>query len=271
MPAHRTAWVVAAFEVAERRVAMVAGYALYIPNWEEATLHKWWIIGLCSGLAVLGTTSSARAGGFELGARAGYGIPLGQADEDDDLSDGITGMIPLQLDVGYRVTPAFSLGGYAMYGFGIAGDDISEACDDLDDLPGVSASCSTRDVRLGMQAQYHFSPRQDLDPWLGAGFGYEWLTMGFEASGGGEEFDVSVTGKGFEFINLQGGVDFTLAPGFALGPFLSFSVAQYSSTSSSCSGSACGDGDSDDGDIEEKALHHWLQLGIRGTFVIGDD
>jgi hypothetical protein len=234
-------------------------------------LNKWWLVGLCSGLAVLGSTSSARAGGFELGARVGYGIPLGETDDGYDLSDGIAGMIPLQLDVGYRVTSALSLGGYLMYGFGFAGDDISRSCDEVDDFPGVSASCYTHDVRLGIQALYHFSPKKNLDPWLGVGLGYEWLTLGFELSGGGEEVDMSVTGKGFEFINLQGGLDFTLTPGFALGPFLSFSVGQYSSSSSSCSGSLCEGSDSGDGDIDDKALHHWLLLGIRGTFVIGDD
>jgi hypothetical protein len=229
------------------------------------------MIGLLSGFAVLGTTSRASAGGFELGARLGYGIPMGKIDDDSDLSDGVTGMIPLQLDLGYRVSPAFSIGGYVMYGVGFAGDDISELCDRADDVPGVDISCTARDVRLGIQAQYHFLPKKKLDPWVGLGLGYEWLTLGVDGSGGGMQIDMSSTGKGFEFINLQGGLDFKVAPGLALGPFLSFSIAQYSSFSVSCSGNACGGITTQSRDIDDKAVHQWLMLGVRGTFVVGDD
>jgi hypothetical protein len=81
--------------------------------------------------------------------------------------------------------------------------------------------------------------------------------------------DLSSTGKGFEFINLHGGLDFNLSPGFGLGPFLSFSVGQYSSTSTSCSGSCTGL-TAESGDVADKAVHQWLLLGVRGTFVFGD-
>jgi hypothetical protein len=229
------------------------------------------MIGLFSGFAVLATASNARAEGVELGARVGYGIPMGKTDDESDLSEGISGMIPLQLDLGYRVTPELSIGGYVMYGLGFTGEDISDACDNTDDVVGVTASCSTHDVRLGIQAQYHFLPRKKLDPWLGLGLGYEWLTFGIDVSGGGLEADLSATGHGFEFVNLQGGLDYKVSPGLAIGPFLSFSIGQYSETSSSCAGNACTDFDSTGGDIENKALHQWLLLGVRGTFVLGDD
>jgi hypothetical protein len=228
------------------------------------------MVGVLS-LAVLGTASHASAGGFELGARLGYGIPMGEASEDADLSDRISGMVPLQLDLGYRVSPAFSIGGYVMYGVGFPGDDLSRICDAAEDFPGGSASCSARDVRLGVQAQYHFQPKKKLDPWLGAGFGYEWLTLGSDLSGGGLREDSSTGVKGWEFINLQAGLDFKVAPGLALGPFLSFSIAEYSSFSFSCSGNACGGITSASGDIDNEASHQWLLLGVRGTFVVGDD
>jgi Outer membrane protein beta-barrel domain len=233
-------------------------------------MNKWWTVGVLAGLAVCATTQRAEADGFELGARTGYGIPLGKIDGDSDMSDGIKGMIPLQLDVGYRLNRAFSLGGYVMYGVGFVGDQTSQACERARAVPGVSASCSARDLRLGLQVQYHFLPGKDLDPWLGAGFGYEWLTFAFDISGGGQQQDVSSTGKGFEFINLQGGLDFKVAPGLALGPYLSLSVAQYGSASSSCSGNACSSAQ-ETLDIPNKAAHQWLLLGVRGTFVFGDD
>jgi len=227
------------------------------------------MVGLGCALVVSSLGSSAHATGFELGGRLGYGIPLGKADGDSDLSDGISGMVPLQLDLGYRATPALSVGGYLMYGFGFAGNTISDRCDVANATPGVSASCGAHDLRLGLQAQYHFIPKRKLDPWVGLGLGYEWLTLTVDASAAGQHADVSSTGKGFEFINLQGGLDFNLSPGFGLGPFLSFSVGQYSSTSSSCSGDCTGVTETS-GDVADKAIHQWLLLGVRGTFVFGD-
>jgi hypothetical protein len=227
-------------------------------------LNKWWIVGLSSGLAVLGTASHASAGDFEAGARLGYGIPRGDAGDDTLLSDGISGMVPLQLDLGYRASPAFSIGGYVMYGMGFTGDDFSRICDNADKVSGLSASCSARDVRLGIQAQYHFLPKKKLDPWLGAGLGYEWLTLRADVSGG-VQAETSNTSKGFELINLQCGLDIKVAPGLALGPFWSFSIGRYSSFdssfNSSCSFNECDDFTTENGDIDEVAPHQWFMLG----------
>ena len=223
------------------------------------------ILGVLSGVVVLGSVSSAHAEGFELGARLGYGIPLGKAVDrgtNNDLSDGVKGMIPLQLDLGYRVTPNLMVGGYFMYGFGILPSDISSSCD------RANADCSIHDIRLGIQAQYHFMPEENVDPWVGAGIGYEWLGLGIDASVGGTTIKSSSSIHGWEFISLQGGADFAVAPQFGLGPFLSLSIAQYGTSTTSCSGTGCEPGDSASRDIDEKALHQWLTLGVRGTFVL---
>ncbi len=230
------------------------------------------LMGVLSSVVVLGSVSQAHAEttGFELGGRIGYGIPMGKATGEgtnSNLADGIKGMIPLQLDIGYRAIPSLMVGGYVMYGFGFTGDSISEDCDRLKGL-GVDASCSTHDVRLGIQAQYHFTPDGKLDPWIGAGIGYEWLTFGVDFSSGGASVKTSTTGNGVEFINLQGGADFALAPGFGLGPFLSLSVGQYSETSTSCDGSGCTPDLTRSATIDKKAIHEWLTLGVRGTFVL---
>jgi hypothetical protein len=222
--------------------------------------------GVLTSVVVLGSVSTAQAAeGFELGARLGYGIPLGKISDqgtNNKLSDNMAGMVPLQLDLGYRVIPSLMVGAYFMYGFGITGGNFADTCDKLTDT-----SCSMHDMRLGAQVQYHFMPDQSTDPWLGAGIGYEWLTQSIDGGGG----KLSTTVNGFEFINLQGGVDFSVAPNFGLGPFLLFSVAQYGEGSVSCSGAAtslCGGGDSVSKDIDKTAMHQWLLLGVRGTFVL---
>jgi hypothetical protein len=202
--------------------------------------------------------ASAQASGFEIGLRTGYGVPLGEGAEDArDVSDAISAIVPLWVDLGYRASPNVFVGAYFQYGLGFVGDDIEDACD----LDGVD--CSVSSHRLGAQVHYHFSPRTSADPWLGLGFGYEWYNAQVEAGDG--EFSASLSG--FEFANLQGGVDFYPGDHFYLGPFVSFSMDQYASLDVECSGAAgelC-DGFGD-GDIEDKSIHNWFLIGIRGGY-----
>ena len=269
-----------ALQVVARDIDRVV-HGLVNQYWEEVNLNKsQWILGLLAGFAVLASVESAHAEGFELGARAGYGIPLGKAEADEtvggttvnnDLSKGVSGMIPLQLDVGYRVIPSLMVGGYVMYGFGFLGSQISDSCDKAKaqaTATGGDVSCGVHDVRLGIQLNYHFTPDASVDPWIGAGFGYEWLSLSESATVLGQTVDISGTLHGWELLNLQGGVDFSVAPKFGLGPFASFSLAQYGKTSSSCSGSACGATTTESKDITNTAMHEWLLLGIHGAFVL---
>lgn len=203
--------------------------------------------------AVVTVEDAPADGKFVLGARLGYGIAMGDAIEDDKLSDAVSGHIPIWLDLGYMVTPNIMVGLYGAYGFGILGSDLSDACD----LTNVD--CSVSMFRFGLQGQYHFSPAEKLDPWVGLGIGYEWLMATAPA---GLEATQDVTVRGFEFVNLQGGADFKLAPNFGLGPFLSFSLGQYSNRKSEANGV------SQSSDIEETAMHEWLTIGVRGAFTL---
>jgi hypothetical protein len=183
-----------------------------------------------------------------LGLRTGYGIPSGDAEKDAKLSDGMKSQIPIQLDVSYKLTPSIAVGGYFSYGFGSAGDALSPVCD----TSGVS--CSLSDMRLGLQAFYGFMPAKSWNPWLGLAVGYEWAKFSLEANG----VKGSFTYSGFEFATLQAGVDFKVAGKFALGPYASYGLGQYSSVSSSGASAGATMGD--------KAMHEWIQFGIRGTF-----
>ncbi|HEV8247905.1 MAG TPA: hypothetical protein VGP93_19155 [Polyangiaceae bacterium] len=226
-------------------------------------------VGFLGMLALTLTLGVARKGvaqeettGFELGFRVAYGIPLGKLENgtgtasDSQLNDGISGQIPLWLDLGYRATPELMIGGYFSYGFGLIGSEFSDNCDHID-------SCTVRDLRLGADLQYHLQPQESVDPWLGAGFGYEWLTFSFSDSG----TDLSATVRGWEFVSFQAGFDFPSGPTGGIGPFVAFSLGQYDRTSVACDGSCNGLSD-DSQEIDDKALHQWLFLGVRGTFVL---
>jgi hypothetical protein len=189
---------------------------------------------------------------LSLGARVGYAFGMGKVSDTDqgDMSEFISGQIPIQIDVGFRVTPDLTLGGYFGAGYGLLGDAVDQECDDFD------LDCSARVLRLGVQVDYAFrTVSPTMTPWIGAGVGYEWASVHQED--GSDELDSRV--DGFEFLNLQGGVDWKVG-GFSVGPFAMLTIAQYANFEQE------GLGENISGDIDEKALHQWLQIGLRGRF-----
>jgi len=199
-------------------------------------------------LAVLFTPALASAQ-LSLGARLGYGFAMGELGGGGDVADILKAQIPIQLDLGYRVTPALTLGGYFAYGFGRVGGDFEDVCD----LDGVE--CTGRVYRVGLQLDYAFRG-PSATPWLGAGFGYEWTSFTGEGPGGEAEFSF----RGIEFLNLQGGLDWKVGDRFSIGPFALLSVGQFSRYSVDA-------GDTDEsGEVPDQAFHQWLQLGVRGRF-----
>ena len=171
-----------------------------------------------------------------LGLRLGYGLPMGNETEGAALSDRVSGMIPIWLDLGYMVTPNIMVGAYGQYGFA-----------SVKNCPSGS-DCSAHDLRFGVQGQYLVSPGEQLDPWFGLGIGYESLAGSVDGADGSM--------SGLEFANLQAGLDYAVMPDLGVGPFLSMSFGQYSSQSA----------DGDSSDISQTALHEWLTLGLRGAF-----
>jgi outer membrane protein W len=203
-----------------------------------------------SAAAEVSTEDPGFLGKLHLAARLGYGFPLGVAQGEGDgaealaMNDTVSGMVPIWLDVGYFVTPKIMVGLYAQFGFAFVSDCPS------------SFSCSSNDIRFGIQGQYHLSRGEKLNPWAGVGIGYEIFNLSAEAG----SVERSFSYKGFEFINLQGGADYQLTDKIGVGPFLSFSVGQYSSVSGE---TLVGDFDTD---VENKGLHSWLVIGARGVF-----
>jgi hypothetical protein len=224
------------------------------------------MVGLARLALVLFVLSLARTAsaqdpgtGFETGLRVGYAVPLGNIvggnDDDRGLDNAIKGAVPIWVDLGYRVLPELFVGLYGQYGFGFSGDTFGDNCEESD------TNCSASTLRLGLELHYHPVPKSVANPWVGLGLGYEWLTIGIERG----SRELSFTVHGFELLNLQAGLDFKVTDNFYLGPALSFSLGQFSEVSASCSG---GDADdcAEDPEIEEKAVHEWLVLAVRGAY-----
>jgi outer membrane protein W len=141
-----------------------------------------------------------------------------------------------------------------MYGYGLM--NTGGACG----LAGVS--CSGHDIRIGINVQYHFRAKTSVDPWVGLGFGYEWL----HTEGSGPGGSISQTFRGFEIPGLQLGVDFEVDTSVKLGPFIGYSIGRYAQGSVTAK-NALVDTSADKG-IANTASHQWLFLGVRGVFNI---
>jgi hypothetical protein len=207
---------------------------------------------------------------FEGGLRSGYGVPLGKASADAtlDMSAAIAGQIPIWLDVGARIRERVFLGASFSYGFGFLGSTYSETCKELALGSEVRAevTCSSKDIRLGASALYHFGPPDEIHAWLGGGIGYEWWSLSQSVTAGGQNADLSVTAHGFELLNLQVGGDFPLGQYVALAPFVAFTLAQFGRASGACSGDCAGI-TTNSVPIEQKSLHEWLFFGVRAAFL----
>lgn len=219
---------------------------------KEHEMRKLIVASMVLGSLLVASSALAAEGsgsGLSLGLRTGYGMAMGDAAKDAKMSDGVKGQIPIWLDVGYKLNPSIYVGGYFSYGIGMLNKEKT-GCDQS----GVS--CSASDMRFGVDAHYHIMPEASFDPWVGLGVGYE--IAGYKASAGGAEAKSSY--KGLEYVNIQAGGDYKVAPNFGIGPFVTFSMGQYSSYKVTTPAGELS------GDIPEKGMHQWLMIGIRGVY-----
>jgi outer membrane protein W len=196
---------------------------------------------------------------FQLGLRLGYAPAMGNAFKDPvsgesaKMKDGVKSQIPLQLDASYKFTPDVAAGLYFSYGVGQVGGNAQDVCD------ANGTDCSASAIRLGVQGIYTFNQVQSAFlPWAGAGIGYERAQLKQEGFGAEEV----VTASGFE-LNLQAGGDYKVTEKFAIGPYVMFSMGQFTKVNDEISAG----GLSADAELDiDKAFHQWFGFGIRGKF-----
>lgn len=185
----------------------------------------------------LAAADSPSGSGFELALRASVALPAGDASSNARLSGVVGVQFPLALDVGYRIGEYVFVGATGQYAFGTIG---SASCDQ-------GASCSQSGGQVGAEVLFHPLGRPALDPWVGLGFGFEWLIL--SESSGGQSANASV--GGFDWLVVTSGVDFALGP-VRLGPFVGFTMGEYTHLTS---GEV----------ITNKALHFWVSAGLKFT------
>jgi outer membrane protein W len=213
-----------------------------------------------SAVVLSGNTARADATptGIEVGLRSGYAIPMGDAQGGSpsvSLSDTISGVIPIWVDAGYRLNPNMMVGAFFQYGIAIIN---SKAEGGGCGQSGVS--CSGSDMMFGAQFHYHLMPDQTIDPWAGVGVGYEIANASVSQNGTSLG---STSLSGFQFFNLQIGGDYKVMPNLGVGPFVMFSLGQYSNCSTTPAG-----GSSANCPNYQSGTHEWLTFGIRGAYDI---
>jgi len=187
---------------------------------------------------------------FTLGARVSVALPMGSVSSDPTtgpllIDELVTLSIPLQLDAGVTLFHRWFVGAYVQYGWSVLQVGQCKKGD----------ACKLTGLRVGVQALFSLHDRGDT-PWAGVGTGYEWLFTRYSRTGVTTTLDVG----GWEFVNLQAGYDVVVSPGWKVGPWISGSVGEFSRASRKDSGQAT------DQDIPNKAVHGWLQMGVKGSF-----
>ncbi len=202
--------------------------------------------------------ASSGDSGLELGVRTGYAFSAGHLGAvangtDENLSSYVSGQWPFWLDVGYRINTSWYVGGFFQYGIGFVNDDEQRGC------RNANVDCSASNLRVGIMGRYHFGPLSRTLPWVGYGVGWERGT--FSVEGNSVDGDLDSTWSGMEFANFQLGVDFELARRATIAPFISFSLGQYDSlTTTTRLGSFS---QTTESNLAKQSLHEWIFIGVR--------
>jgi hypothetical protein len=184
---------------------------------------------------------------LELGARLGFGLPLGSTSSGADFNTFISNMVPIWLDAGVAIHDNWYVGGYFQYGFGSMPGMFASAC------RASGLSCKVFDGRIGGNVQFRAHTGRD-QVWVGLGTGYEWYGIDFSAGGQTASLHLG----GWEFVNVQAGYDYLAKPTVGVGPFVALTVAQFKDASTSGTGMDVSQS------IPSQALHEWLVFGVRG-------
>jgi hypothetical protein len=208
------------------------------------------VVGVVAAL-VLAFPAEAQV---SLDLKVGYAIPTGNAAASGgvDVYHGAmnhmwSGAVPVEVAGRYRFSPNLSAGVYFQYDPALV---ATWSC--TSGLP-----CSGYDMRVGVEVAYAFLPDRFLNPWVSVGTGWEWTHLYVTDN----VLTNTITFSGWEYFNVQAGLDFNLSRMFAIGPYVGYFGGSYTSVSGDLSGSGV------NGSIpsEFRSFHGWIQFGAKGT------
>jgi outer membrane protein W len=162
--------------------------------------------------AEVSTAATPRAAGaanraWEFGLGIGYSQGVGDiGSSSPTLTDLSHGGGEVQVSAGYRINPNWLVGLYGTVGK----YSLGSVTPDGSDIWSATA---------GVQANYHFLPEAQWDPWVGLGSGWRghWIskTVGTD------------TRHGLDVARLQAGVDYRVSPEFSVAPYVGASATLF--------------------------------------------
>jgi hypothetical protein len=191
----------------------------------------------------------ARAEGppVSVGASVGWAAPLGSAERGGRLRDTTFGTVPLGLDASYRFLSSLGVAGHVTYGIG-----VPTLCQTAGDC---TASLGT-DVTAILGIRWHVPRLGPTAPLVDLGVGYEWFTARFADAG-------AHSARSYRGPVLTSGrlaAPFRVGPHWTIGPLVELSVGTFTARSLQTNVASISQ------DVASRAVHGWLQLGIRLAF-----
>jgi hypothetical protein len=203
-------------------------------------------------LALAASSASADppgAAGPYFALRAAWGVPYGDVEQAGPrLEDLVESKLPIGLEIGYRFNRR--LWGQLFF-------DLAPAWAAPDVCTG-DVSCDASDVRLGIGMIVRLAPTAFIDPWLGVGVAVELMNAEGLAPGTGAVSERSWFGYELPFVDA--GVDLALSDRVTVGPWISATVARFTSESVRPKG-----GSTTSGAVRDRATHGWLTAGLKAT------
>jgi hypothetical protein len=191
-----------------------------------------------------GRRVAAPKNALELGVGVGYSQGVGNISTfpGDRVQDYAGAGIGFTGEIGYRVNPPFMIGAYGQFTEYNANNRL------------VSGT-NVRDVRAGIQANWHFMPTNSFDPWVGLGAG--WHAFYVVPDSG-----PNLTRQGLDVARARLGVDYKVIPEVALGPVIGADMSLFLSQKL---------GETGYHSIDNERLNFFFFAGLAGRFdLIGE-
>lgn len=194
--------------------------------------------------------------GISLSVRAGFAIPRGDAFATTSgatkLNSEFASRLSFRGDFGVLLWRRLVIGGYLAVAGSWPREHGSGPAGQMCQAPGVDRCMTEPGFQAGVQALAKLMVDQAVEPWVGLGTGYEYVSYTSVTSTGREIKTHSYAG--WDLLSVQAGADWRLFQIFKVGPYASVSIGRYDRI------------DVPGVTIERHAIHEWVELGVRGTF-----